>query len=362
MTNNRKLSAFFLGILTVIAVGAVFKIAASVIMPMVIALLLSFILSPVVAAMKKIKIPETASIFIVLLVLVGAVYLVIMLLYKSVTVFTLQIPWYMEQLKEIYKDLSQKVIAKFSVSSADFLLEHDWGRIARSYLISFSNSITTFAKYIFIVFLYLLFLLLEYNVFRAKLIEAYPKLNKRVIIIIGRITRDVSKYLAVKVFVSTITGISVWFILLIIGLDFAVIWGVMAFFFNFIPYIGSILVVTCIVLQSIVQFYPSVGMVLLVGVTVTAVQTIFGSILDPKLQGNRLNLNTVVIVFFLFFWSWLWGPIGILLAIPITVAIKTICLGVSFLKPIGIMMGTDFLKRKRELRKQKKCSKEEVSG
>ncbi len=351
--SDKKLSAIFLGILAVIAGGAVLKVASSVIMPMVIAMLFSFMLYPAIIALEKSRIPKLFGIIIILVLLAGVFYLVIMILYKSITVFTLQFPWYMEQFKGIYRDFTHQLIIKFEISSSDFLLEYDWGRVARGYLIAFSNSLTKFAGYIFIVFIFLLFLFLEYPVFKNKLTKASPKSSKRVIIIISRITRDVGKYLSVKVFISAVTGVFTWIILLIIGLDFAMIWGVMAFFLNFIPNLGSIFVVICIIIQSIVQFYPSIGIVLIVAGSMTALQMTLGNIIEPKLQGNRLNLSAVVIIFCLVFWSWLWGPIGALLSIPITVAIKTICLSVSFLNPIGIMMGTGFPKKKKKIKTRK---------
>jgi len=133
-------------------------------------------------------------------------------------------------------------------------------------------------------------------------------------------------------------------------------------FLNFIPNIGSIVVVIFIILQSIVQFFPSAGMVILVAGSMTALQMTLGTIVDPKLQGTRLNLSSIVIIFCLVFWSWLWGPIGALLSIPITVAIKTICLSIPFLRPIGIMMGTGIPKKRRKLFIRKNNKKDEIHG
>ena len=359
---DRTLSAIFLGVIAVIAIGAVFKIAASVIMPMTIALLFSFILYPFIMAMEKIKIPRIVGIIIILSVLAGVFYLFLMILYKSISTFTLHLPWYIEQLMEIYKDFTQNILAKLPISTIDFFLEYDWGRVARNYLLAFSNSMTRFAGYSFIIFIFLLFLFLEYSVFKNKLTEASPKFKKRIIIVITRITKDVGKYLAVKAFISAVTGIFTWVILLIIGVDFAAIWGVMAFFLNFIPIVGSIFVVVCIILQSIVQFYPSIGMIFLVAISMTALQMTLGSIIDPKLQGDRLNVSITIIIFSLAFWGWLWGPVGALLAVPITVAIKTICLSISFLKPIGVMMGAGFPQKRRVLKKQKSYNKDKANG
>jgi predicted PurR-regulated permease PerM len=130
----------------------------------------------------------------------------------------------------------------------------------------------------------------------------------------------------------------------------------MAFFLNFIPNLGSIFVVICIRAQVIVQFYPSVFMFVLVASSMTALQFTLGSIIEPKIQGDRLNLSASVIIFSLVFWGWLWGPVGALLAVPITVTIKIICLSFSSLKQIGILMGAGVIKYRKSLLPKKPLS------
>jgi predicted PurR-regulated permease PerM len=246
---------------------------------------------------------------------------------------------------------------RFNVSTTDILLDYDWAKVSRGYLLSVSNSLTKIIGYIFLIFIYLIFLFLEFPMFRLKLKKAFPvSTSKRFFIVIGHITREVGKYLAVKVLISAITGFSVWLVLIVIGLDFALVWGVLAFFLNFIPNIGSIIVVVFICIQALVQFYPSIGMLVLVISSMTAIQMILGNIVEPEMQGNKLNLSPVIILFSLIFWGWLWGVTGALLSVPITVTIKIICQNIPYLKPIGIMMGTGNMKRppKPGRRKKKK--------
>lgn len=342
-----KIVIVFLGILVAIAFGAVLSLAETVVLPMVIAILTSFMLYPLVIALEKIKIPRIIGIILVLVFLSGFCYLVAVVIYSSLNTFVVQFPWYIEQFKDIYKDFSGKIMQKFNIENTDFLLDHDWATLVRSYFVRLSNSVGQLAGYIFIIFLILIFLFLEFPMFKTKLNKAFPRRTaKSIVIIIGNITRDVGKYLLIKVFISSITGFLVWFVLLLVGLDFALIWGFLAFFLNFIPNIGSTIIVILISMQAVVQFYPSTGMVILVASTMTAIQVTMGSILEPRMQGAKLNLSPVLILFCLFFWGWLWGSAGAILSVPITVTIKIVFSNIEFLRPVSIMMGTGVPQKK----------------
>ncbi len=179
-----------------------------------------------------------------------------------------------------------------------------------------------------------------------KLKKAYPvKTGKRFIIVIEHITRQIGRYLVVKVIISSLTGFFVWMLLFFMGIDFPLVWGVLAFFLNFIPNIGSTVLVVFASIQALVQFYPSMGMFVAVLISMLAIQIVFGNILEPNIQGNSLNLSPVVILFCLIFWGWLWGIAGALLSVPITVIIKIVCENISFLKPVSIMIGTGTKKK-----------------
>ena len=87
-------------------------------------------------------------------------------------------------------------------------------------------------------------------------------------------------------------------------------------------------------------------MVVLVALTMTSIQMLLGNIIEPEMQGHKLNLSPVIILFSLVFWGWLWGAVGALLSVPITVTVKIICQNISFLRPVAVMMGTGSLRKK----------------
>ena len=345
--NSDKVIAASLASLLVLAVGFVLSTAKAIIIPMVVALLFAFMLYPVIRFLTKIGIPKLVAIVIVLFGLFGFLYLVFLILYSSINAFINQYPWYLEQFKGIYSDFSFQIMERFNISTTDILLEYNWGRIARTFLLSISDSLTTMVGYVFIVILILVFLFLEFPVFNQKLKNAYPaRTGRRFIIVIEHITRQIGRYLVFKVIISFFTGFFVWLLLLLMGIDFPFVWGVLAFFLNFIPNIGSTVLVIFASIQALVQFYPSMGMFVAVLLSMLGIQVMFGNILEPNIQGNSLNLSPVVILFCLIFWGWLWGIAGALLSVPITVIIKIVCENISFLKPVSVMMGTGYVRKR----------------
>jgi predicted PurR-regulated permease PerM len=339
--------AVSLASLLILAAGFFLSTAKVIIIPMVVALLFSFMLYPVIRFLIKVGVPKLLSILIVLFALFGCLYLIFIILYSSIYAFINQYPWYLEQFKGIYSDFSLQIMQRFNISTTDILLDYDWGSVARTFLLSISDSLTKIVGYIFLIILIMVFLFLEIPIFTAKLKDAYPaKSGKKFIIIIEHITRQIGRYLFVKVIISTVTGFCVWLFLFIIGLDFPLVWGVLAFFLNFIPNIGSTILVIFASIQALVQFYPSLSTFFAVLVSMLGIQILFGNILEPNIQGNKLNLSPVIILVCLIFWGWMWGIVGALLSVPITVTIKIACENIPVLKPVSIMMGTGNRRKK----------------
>ena len=352
-----RAAAISLGILAAIAVGVVLDLAQTVIVPLVIAILLSFILEPIIRfLMKKLKFPRIIAIILVILIIFGFFYLIGLFVYNSAQSFVREYPNYLEKFQEIFRDFNQRYLSRLDIPD-DLLAEIDWTDAIRDSIVSWSGSFMGFLGVLFIILIFLFFLFLENPLFKRKLKAAFPvHSSRRIGIVMEHIIRQVSRYLSVKFFISAFTGFLIWLSLTILGVDFPLIWATVGFFLNFIPNIGSIIVSVIIILVSIIQFYPTMGRVVAVAVSMITIQTVVGSILDPKLQGDRLNLSPVVILFSLLFWGWLWGVVGAILSIPITATIKIIFENVPTLKPAGILMGTGYKKRRWRLAGGKRSS------
>lgn len=133
-------------------------------------------------------------------------------------------------------------------------------------------------------------------------------------------TANVNRYMGFKALFSLATAVSLWGLLTLIGVDFAGTWGLLAFFLNFIPAIGSFIAAIPAILWALVQLgLPSALLTLL---AYLVVNIIIGNILEPKFMGNKLGLSTLVVFLSLIFWGWVLGPIGMVLSVPLTMIAK----------------------------------------
>ena len=154
---------------------------------------------------------------------------------------------------------------------------------------------------------------------------------------VQKIDHQIQKYLAIKTIVSLATGLMAALVLLIFGVDFAIVFGFMTFLLNYIPNIGSIIATSLPVLIAVFQFetiWPAFWILIILG----SIQMLMGNLLEPRLMGQGLGLSPLVVLFSLFFWGWLWGIPGMILAVPIAAIIKIVCSNVPSLEFVGELM------------------------
>lgn len=338
--NFQKASVFLLGVITLGLVSLALYFAKPVLMPLVIAVLFSFVLGPAVRFLQKLHIPKLLAVIIVILMIIALFFLLGVFVYTSFNSFVRVFPKYQLKLQELLNGISAGISERFDISTNIFE-DIDWPVTIRGYLLSFSGTFFEFLKGLFIITIFLIFLLLEQSFLRNKLEKAFlATTSMKIDIISEHINIQIGKYMSVKLLISAVTGILIWLSLTIIGMDFPVVWGFLGFLLNFIPSIGSTVHFIITGLMGFVQFYPdSMGRFIAVVACMLAIQSIVGNIIDPRLQGHRLDLSPFLVLFSLIFWGWLWGPIGMLLATPLTVAIKIVCENIPVLQPVSILMG-----------------------
>jgi AI-2 transport protein TqsA len=334
--DRSKITFILLGILVLVAVGVVLKYAQSVILPLIIAWLLSYLIGPAVNFMTTRKIPTTLAVAIILFILLGIFYLSFTFLYSRVSAFAAAYPKYHTRFTELLALVTSKWNLKF-----DPLSGINWGQSISSGLVSLSGSIFAFVSQLVLVIIFLFFILLGKPYFRYKILKSFSAENAdQISRITSSITSQIRRYLSLQFLISFTTGILVWLALQIIGVDFPVTWGALAFFLNFIPTVGSIVASIPPILLALVQFYPSIWPGVVTFFTVVTIQLGMGNALSPKVMGDQLNLSPVVVLLSLLFWGWLWGVVGALISIPIAAAIKIICENIETLHPISVMMGS----------------------
>ena len=162
----------------------------------------------------------------------------------------------------------------------------------------------------------------------------------------SEVVHKIRRYLGIKVAFSAITGLLVWAILTSVGLELAGAFGILAFLLNFIPSIGSIIATLLPVPIAVVQFQSSPWLIVLVIVVPGAIQNILGNFVEPKLQGEGLNLHPVAVILALSFWGLIWGIVGMFLAAPITAALRIVLMQYDTLRPIGRLLAGDLTSAK----------------
>ncbi len=323
-----------LGFLCIVAGGAVLRSARSVVMPLVIAWLLSFIFKPAVLRLEKRKAPRGLAVSLLLTLFLVICLLAFALLYRRILPFVNAFPGYYARFMNIVQEIGQKTNLP-----TDVLMEFDLGRRLTPFLFALPAKAISLISNLFLIIVFLIFILLGSPASSEKLKRAFsPTTADRVQQIVNAISKQIGRYLLTTVIISALTGIAVWLALVIINVDFAVNWGVLAFVLNFIPYVGSLIASIPPILVAIVQFYPDIRPAVTTSLALLAIQTSIGNLLAPKVVGDALNINPIVVLLSLLFWGWLWGGVGAVLAVPIVVVIKITCENVPILRPIAILM------------------------
>jgi len=184
-----------------------------------------------------------------------------------------------------------------------------------------------------IVFIFFIFMIFEAETFDKKMKYISPDSSNR-----SQITaKKLRKYFGIKTLTSLVTGISITIALYIIGVDFPILWGFLAFVLNFIPSIGSFIAAIPALILSFVLIGPF-G-VLITGVTYLVVNTVIGSIIEPQLMGKNLGISPLIVFVSMIFFGYILGPIGMLIATPLTIVIKIILDGRPVTRNLGIMLG-----------------------
>ncbi|MFT6865432.1 MAG: AI-2 transport protein TqsA [Cyclobacteriaceae bacterium] len=191
----------------------------------------------------------------------------------------------------------------------------------------------------FLILIYIVFLLVEESVFDLKLNAIYPsrsKQNKNKKLF-QKMDKNISRYLSLKTLVSLVTGGLSYFALLILGIDAPIFWAILIFVLNYIPTVGSLIATLFPAFFAILQF-GELAPFLYVLVTVGTIQVIVGNIVEPKIMGNSLNMSSLVVILSLTIWGAIWGVMGMILSVPITVMIIIVCEEIPSLRFIAIAL------------------------
>ena len=312
-------SRFLLTTAAFVIVVAGMRAAEPILVPLLISGFLAILSASPIFWLRDKGIPAPVALFFVILGVLGLGFGFIVLIGTSLDDFSNAIPRYQTRLTEEMAPLFQWVQSMGFQFNEELLLKSiDPGASMRlvGRMLSGLGGILTNS---FLILLTVIFILLEASSFPQKVHAAFGD-PKGTFSQFSKITDAVNNYLAIKTFLSLATGVIVATWVALLGIDFPVIWGLLAFLLNFIPNLGSIIAAVPPVLLGYIQF--GLGRALLVAIGYVVVNVIFGNVVEPKLMGRKLGLSTLVVFLSLVFWGWVWGPVGMLLSVPMTMIVK----------------------------------------
>lgn len=333
-----KVTRISLIIIVLFIIGFILKIAKPILFPFFLALFISYAISPLLDLMLRLKFPKPLAITLILIVTFALLYLLGLLLFTSGKYFVSELPKYSEKVNWLatdFVDSLKHLPVKIDISglASQFNLE----KVA-NFLLGTLGSFVSFLTNLLLVFVFAIFILAGRDKLTAKIAKAFAENRaSSVTRVLETINRQIQKYLGIKTLLSLVNGALVALILVIFGVDFALLMGFLTFILNFIPSFGSIIATIIPVIIAFFQFGNSLTPVWVL-IAIAGTDTLLGNFVDPKLMGQGLDLSPMLVIFALIFWGWLWGIAGMVLAVPLLAVMKIAFENISSLKFLAVLM------------------------
>ena len=201
------------------------------------------------------------------------------------------------------------------------------------------NTLSGIAANGFLIVIYVIFLLFEQAIYPKKVKALFPdpQRHQQFQDILTRINESIQAYFTVKLSVSLLTAITSYFLMLLVGLDFAIFWAFLIFLLNFIPNIGSLIATVFPAMVAVLQF-ETFGPFFIILIGVGTIQMLVGNFIEPKMMGSSLNISSLVVIVALTVWGAIWGVAGMILCVPITVIMMIIMAQFPPTRPIAILL------------------------
>ena len=340
MTPADKTRTYLLAIIAAVLVGGVLYSMRPVILPIVLAVFFALLVRPVHRRLRK-HVPEAISLAAVTL-LVGLLLVAIPLTFAAnIQAIVDKVPEYAPRIQAIIADVRGAAhdlhinLDQFALSdqaAVDSLL---------SILATTVQGAASFLGTVVLSLFIMIFVLTEADVVRPKLALMLDRESERKVTQSAASMRAMlTQYVATKTLISALSGLAAGLFTWALGIDFPFVWGVLTFVLYYIPNFGSMIAMVPPVLLALIQFEtPTRAIIAFISMVVSF--NLIGNVLEPRLLGRTLSLSPFVVFISLLFWGWYWGFVGVVLSVPLTVALKIVFEHIDALRPLAIMMGDD---------------------
>ena len=308
------------GIAAVVVIVYGMQMAKALLVPFLIAAFLALITVRPMLWMQARRVPAFVGALLIVLVIMLILLSVGAIVGRSIAEFTAALPGYQQRLDGLLQRSLEFAIENFnvdqSIESIGDLINPGW---AMGLVASILNGLRDVLTNTFLIFFTTVFILLEASTLRTKIAAAFgigsDTLQKP-----REFLANLGRYLGIKTLVSFATGFLAWLLTKSIGLDFPLLWGMLAFLLNYVPTIGSIIAAVPAILLALVQLGPGAALATLIGFL--GINIAFGNFIEPRLMGYGVGISPLVVFVGLIFWGWVFGPVGMLLSVPLTMTLK----------------------------------------
>lgn len=338
MEENTRSGRLLVTLAAFVIVVAAMKASKDLLVPFLLALFIAVLAASPMFWLNRKGLPVWLSLIAVVMGILLAGMLLAGLVGNAVTDFSQNLPVYQSRLREQAGMLIEWLNGVGVDTGAMQLSELLNPGAAMSLIGTILNGLGTALTNGFLILLTVIFMLFEAAGFRHKI----HYLSGHCDVTVGNFDKfidNVRRYIGIKGWVSLATGILVYVGLLIIGVDYALLWGVVAFIFNFIPNIGSFIAGIPPVLLALIQLGPLHA--LLTAALYVVVNVLMGNVIEPRFMGRGLGLSTLIVFLSLVFWGWVLGPVGMLLSVPLTITAKIALDARDDTRWLAVLLGPD---------------------
>lgn len=315
--------------------------AKVILVPFLIAVFLALITVKPMLWLQSKRIPSIIAAFMIVSMILLILAVVGMILGTSIADFTAAIPGYQARLDTIVDGVVKFIAQNFkdgeSVESLRDMVDPGW---AMGLVANLLNGLKDVLTNTFLIIFTMIFILLEASSVQTKVEAAFGR-SEGSLERPGVFLQNLGRYLGIKTLVSCATGLCAGLLTWSIGLDFPLLWAMLAFLLNYVPTIGSIIAAVPAVLLALVQPELGPGAATATALGFVGINVIFGNLVEPRLMGYGVGISPLIVFLGLVFWGWVFGPVGMLLSVPLTMTLKLPLESDERTRWIAILLGSE---------------------
>ncbi len=336
--SDRTVGSILVVMAAFVIVVAGMRAASPIMVTLLLSLFIAMIAAPPMFWLRDRGLPVPLALLVVILSIAGIGFLLGVVIGNSINDFSSNLPQYQTRLQAITGEFITWLSAfGIDISNPSIRDQFDPGKImqlAASMLSGLGNALTN----AFLILITVIFMLFEASSLPAKLRAAIAN-PESPLKDLKQFNRNINRYIALKSVVSLVTGLTVAIWLFIIKVDYPLLWGLLAFFFNFVPNIGSIIAAIPAVLLALIQY--GVGTAAAAAAGFLVINIVMGNFIEPRFVGRGLGMSPLVVFLSLVFWGWVLGPVGMLLSVPLTMTLQIALGSHANTRWIAILLGPE---------------------